>query len=302
MNTIAEHDLRVVGRMLVERLGGQWSGQGGMCRCPAHDDRHPSLSIRVGETALLYHCFAGCAVADVLRAIGRLDRRALITINPRIPAPADGGARCLTRLQALWSEAVPVIGSPAERYLEKRGLLDVPAGQRFHARTPLRHGSDTCFRPALLAAVQEGAEIVALQRTFLDIERDRRARDLGRPRRILGRPGRGSVRLAPASEILGLAEGVESALSAMILLGLPVWAVLGAERLARVDIPLSVRRLVLLGDDDRAGRLGAAAALAAHAAEGRTVETLWPWHGLNDWNDVLRAEGEGVGIGSRHAA
>lgn len=39
--------------------------------CPAHDDKSPSLSIR--ETAdgrVLVHCFAGCAVHEIVSAVG----------------------------------------------------------------------------------------------------------------------------------------------------------------------------------------------------------------------------------------
>src|SRR3546814_1361598 len=42
-----------------------------MCCCPAHDDRTPSLSVRIGETRLLFKCFAGCDISDVLRALRR---------------------------------------------------------------------------------------------------------------------------------------------------------------------------------------------------------------------------------------
>jgi len=39
--------------------------------CPAHDDRHPSLSIRVTEDGrVLTHCFAGCEFPDVISAVG----------------------------------------------------------------------------------------------------------------------------------------------------------------------------------------------------------------------------------------
>lgn len=45
---------------------GKWSA-----RCPAHQDRGPSLSIRETEDGtVLIHCFAGCGAADVLAAIG----------------------------------------------------------------------------------------------------------------------------------------------------------------------------------------------------------------------------------------
>lgn len=41
------------------------------CRCPAHDDRSPSLSISVGDGGtVLVKCFVGCATKDVLAAVG----------------------------------------------------------------------------------------------------------------------------------------------------------------------------------------------------------------------------------------
>lgn len=42
-----------------------------VARCPAHEDKNPSLSMRLSESgALLLHCFGGCAPADVCAAIG----------------------------------------------------------------------------------------------------------------------------------------------------------------------------------------------------------------------------------------
>lgn len=39
-------------------------------RCPAHDDRNPSLSVREVGGKVLLCCFAGCAAADVVAALG----------------------------------------------------------------------------------------------------------------------------------------------------------------------------------------------------------------------------------------
>jgi DNA primase len=41
-----------------------------LAKCPAHKDGSPSLSIRVADDRILLHCFAGCAAADVLAAVG----------------------------------------------------------------------------------------------------------------------------------------------------------------------------------------------------------------------------------------
>lgn len=42
-----------------------------MARCPSHDDRGPSLSIKdVGGGRTLIHCHAGCGALEVLTALG----------------------------------------------------------------------------------------------------------------------------------------------------------------------------------------------------------------------------------------
>lgn len=64
---------------LVSRLEGmKRTGPGRwVAKCPAHEDKRPSLSIReLDDGRILAHCFAGCAVDDVLAAIG-LDFEAL---------------------------------------------------------------------------------------------------------------------------------------------------------------------------------------------------------------------------------
>ena len=46
-------------------------GDGYSVRCPAHDDRTPSLSIGEGEDGrALLTCHAGCCLGDVLSALG----------------------------------------------------------------------------------------------------------------------------------------------------------------------------------------------------------------------------------------
>lgn len=58
--------------MLLSRLDGvrETGPDRWLARCPAHDDRHPSLSIRDAGDRVLIHCFGGCAAADVVAALG----------------------------------------------------------------------------------------------------------------------------------------------------------------------------------------------------------------------------------------
>lgn len=46
------------------------NGKGFTARCPAHEDRDPSLSITDTGDRILLHCHAGCEVQDILDAIG----------------------------------------------------------------------------------------------------------------------------------------------------------------------------------------------------------------------------------------
>jgi CHC2 zinc finger len=47
------------------------SGKGWVACCPAHDDRHASLSVGVGDDGrALLHCFAGCDVQTIVAALG----------------------------------------------------------------------------------------------------------------------------------------------------------------------------------------------------------------------------------------
>lgn len=100
--------------------------------------------------------------------------------------------------------------------------------------------------------------------------------------------GAGAVRLAwPRGGRLGVAEGVETALSAMQLFGISCWATLGNERFGLVTIPESVRELHLFVDNDAGGRLAEERAREAYACEGRRIVTRPPERSGDDWNDVL---------------
>ena len=79
-----------------QRQPGQWSA-----RCPAHDDRGPSLSVReTSEKAVLLHCFAGCTVHDITAALG-LNMADLFPPRDSRPGEPRRPPRLLTAGQAL---------------------------------------------------------------------------------------------------------------------------------------------------------------------------------------------------------
>lgn len=279
-------DAELRAKNIVERLGGVWRGTKGECRCPAHNDGSPSLSVRLGDTAILFHCFAGCTSAEVMKALQRqrLHDRAPLAM-PEGKPKRDMGALA----SRLWKASVPIAGTLAESYLLARGLAaPFPKALRFNPSTILGSGADKRVMPAMIAAVENDLEVVAVQRTFLDPD-DVLRRPIPKPKVSLGLLGTAAIRLAPATDELGLAEGIEDALSAMAWQGTPTWALGGVERLAFVAIPEKVRRVIVYADRGRAAERLFEKARDHLAGDGREVVNRPPPDGFDDWNDAWRA-------------
>ena len=274
---------RESGRAIVEALGGIWRNDRGMCRCPAHGDRTPSLSIRLGRKRLLLHCFAGCETRAILDALHALRLSGSASWTPvEIDRSADDRSR--EAAQRLWSASRAGEGSPVARYLAARGLAPTSA-LRFHLRTPLGQKPLTRFVPAMIASVTDATGLIAVHRSFLSDDGCGLA-NLEPRRAALGRLGAGLVRLVPPATRLGLAEGIETALSASRLFDVPCWATLGTERFARIDLPSCVEQIVLFLDRDAGGRR--AEKLARERFGERVIEARYPPAEGDDWNDVLR--------------
>ena len=63
------------------------TGRGWTAPCPAHDDRHPSLSVAEGDAGrVLLKCHAGCRTGDVVAALG-------LTMADLMPEQAPGARR-----------------------------------------------------------------------------------------------------------------------------------------------------------------------------------------------------------------
>lgn len=96
-----------------ERTRGRWSA-----RCPAHDDRSPSLSIAERDDgALLLRCWSGCEVADVVAAVG-LDLRDLFPEREpgqQPPKRRPWMAADLLRLAAYESMICSIVASDLKR-------------------------------------------------------------------------------------------------------------------------------------------------------------------------------------------
>ncbi len=291
---------------ITKALGGSWHGSYGTARCPAHDDREPSLSIRDGvDGEPIVNCFAGCDwrdIKDVLRARGLLpergERPAWQPRRSRAPKPQPDDTDQQQRIEFVrrkWHESAPLADTPAEVYLGERGLKPGPDGWppslRYHLA--LKHGPTGLHLPTMLGAVAiwPGHEIVGLHRTFLRADGRGKAPVSGN-KMMLGKCAGGAVRLAPAGPKLMIAEGIETSLSVQEATGLPTWAALSASGIAGLVLPALplAAEVVIAADNDvnRAGMDAAEKAAALWVSQGRKVWIAQPPTPGTDFNDMVR--------------
>jgi len=277
-------------------LGGRRVGSTWMVRCPAHDDRTPSLSIQDADDGrILVRCHAGCSQAKV---IASLQLRGLWKVRAARSVFARSGPRGLTPRQpdrdevkrtvcalAIWQAAMPAAGTPVEAYLASRGLrLSLPATLRFHPG--LKHPSGTTW-PAMVALVTRGSDPapLAIHRTFL--ARDGRGKAPVVPSKMmLGPCGGGAVHLAPSNGVLMVGEGIETCLAAMQATGRSAWAALSTSGLRRLELPADVSEVIVLADGDEPGEAAARDVARRWVREGRRVRIAHPPTGM-DFNDML---------------
>ena len=284
----------MIAEIIATALGGRKVGSGWMARCPAHDDREPSLSIRDSDNKVLVRCHAGC---DQRLVIAKLKERGLwegrCGLCPRRALPNRRAAsksnqhpveKTVVAL-SIWQSALQASGTPVEAYLAGRGLvLPISPSLRFHPG--LRHPSGG-FWPCLVALVTRGQDgmPVAIHRTFLT--RDGCGKAPVDPAKMMLGPCRGgAVHLGEAAEVLMVGEGIETCLAAMQATGKSAWAALSASGLRVIDLPETVRELIVLTDGDDPGEAAARDCAIRWMERGRRVRIARPPRGM-DFNDML---------------
>jgi putative DNA primase/helicase len=195
----------------------------------------------------------------------------------------------VTRAQALWDSAQPIIGTKAETYLRAHGIDFCPAELRYLAYCPIGSAPNQSTHPAMIAAVCDADGLVAVEQTLLRSDGLALA-DTPHPKRMLGLPFGGLGRWgAVPVKVLQLAETVIEAASAMVVgtHGIPVWPVFGIERYATIDIPPSIERIIIYTGPGDAAADAIGCAIRHLTEGGRAVDVIIP-PGDASWNVYLK--------------
>ena len=239
-----------------------------------------------------------------------LARQVKAAAAARAEAKREGWGESAGRLASLWGACKPVQADgtgtdPVTLYLRHRLALAageplaVPDVIRWHPGLSYHHqGAFVGTWPAMVAGLQgpDGAA-VALHRTWLTPE-GRKAPTPGPVKKLSSAAGpvmTGCIRLAwpgdGAGDVLGIAEGVETAMAARQASGVACVAAYCAGALATWQWPRELRRLVIFADADAAGAEAANTLRLRAAAAGLAVQVMTPTTPGTDWADVWAARG-----------
>ena len=212
----------------------------------------------------------------------------------------------------LWNQATAVLGANAQEYLRYRGIRVIPPScVRYRqldaeAMEKLGHNPEEyngkCFEALVFASTSLTGEVQALQQVLL---LGSRKAPIDAKKLSFGSIPGAAVKLAePTDGRLILAEGPETGLSVWQATGIATWITLGAQNFVTVDVPATVREIIIAVDlETYCHGLAAALKAARHwRSRGRIVKFMLPASVDNrsdvpelDFNDMVKTGGTGAG-------
>jgi putative DNA primase/helicase len=208
---------------------------------------------------------------------------------PKRPPPKPTPAATRDELNRIWKRSQAVAGTAVGKYLFAR------CGMAAEYPTQIRHVFNGVNE--MIAMVTDGdGKPVTLHRTFLTPE-GLKANGIGRSARKLmpgPLPDSVAIRLSYGDEyvpkILGVAEGIETALSVRQMFSIRCWSLINSVMMQKWNPPDGVEKIIIFGDNDKsfAGQ-AAAYKLANRLSAKLSVEVKIPDQ-VGDWNDVHQGQ------------
>lgn len=190
-----------------------------------------------------------------------------------------------------------ISGTSAQAYLLSRGISRLPEQYvRFCDKPPAGNDMDIRHCQSLWALATDGKNRVCyLHRTFFTGSAVIRRMTVFQSTSYLEYADSVAIKLFPVAATLGIAEGIETALSCKQIYGVNTWSVMNAGFMGKFVAPRGIEHLIIFADMDNsaAGHAAAFTCARRNLSAGNDVMTVcvrWPDEG--DFNDVLHTGGE----------
>jgi len=178
------------------------------------------------------------------------------------PTATADDERIRASLRKTWSEAKPLNhpdAEPIRLYFVNRGLGDVATDYpnlRFHPSLQYRDEKNVVlgYFPALLALLENNNGRVTIHRTYLtsdgfkaNVEFPKKMMTAPSDKKVAG----SAIRLGTPTHILGVTEGIESALAVTQATGMVTWPLVSSSLMPTFELPSNLKKLVIWADLDR---------------------------------------------------
>jgi DNA primase len=130
---------------------------------------------------------------------------------------------------------------------------------------------------------------MAVHRVFIKQDGSGKA-DIPNPKKALGDKQGNAIWFGTPGPTLYVAEGPESALSVRALGYSFVACTIDAGNMASLEVPEYVKSVVIIPDNDSAGKTAAAQLLIKLGCKGLKVQTVQLPAGINDPNDLINSD------------
>lgn len=200
-------------------------------------------------------------------------------------------AKKMASVKRIWNETEPVCkGDPVWKYLNRRiGIELIPACLRYHPALPYVDGENVDYFPAMVARVSSHEKQgVGIHRIYLTSSGEKAPVENNK-KLMAGKPLSGaSIKLCASGEVLGIAEGIETALAASRKFSVPAWAAISAGLLEQWMPPEGVKKVIVFGDNDASftGQASSYALAKKLRLKGIEVDVMIPELAGNDWADL----------------
>ena len=221
---------------------------------------------------------------DIIRGTGRFE--------PYIPPPPAERKRrsSVARIELAMDHARdPRV---VDEYLTRRGIKarsDVLLGDRSCPYYDSKTGEFLGKYPALVAPILAGDDTLESVQRIYDAPVEPRKKVMTPVHTITG----AAVHLFRPNGVLGVAEGIETALAAHQLYNKPVWATISEGGMQAFEPPPTVKQVIIFGDNDESfvGQQAAYQLAKKLTQKGFKADVILPQKAGTDWLDVLN-EGE----------